>query len=237
MWKLGDLNLYVECLLNLKRFEVWNHITWPWGTRTFMWNLSSAEPREEPCGTWASMRSPMMGTLSDVKKLIGNTNQERYREPLLRSLWVGNPIGNPISKPIGNPVWEPLGSLLELWWELGGIQQKAPPACPETFIITMAENPKLPAVGENVFGRHFLVLKLINLISLGRGPTIFLLFDFIFLRIWKFGLGANLCWRTLLARPQAFQAVGEKNKPMFNPNSYAIITSKNHSGIQTARYL
>ena len=47
----------------------------------------------------------------------------------------------------GNPVWGTL-CCWEPCWEPEGILRKGAPSCPQTF--TMAEDPKLPAVGEKI---------------------------------------------------------------------------------------
>ena len=106
---------------------------------------------------------------NSVGKFLGGPVENPVWEPCLGTLeTVENPVGNLVGNPVGYPVWEPsLGTLLgtvfgTLWTLLGtllatvvgnpvvgnpvGNRKESCGRVPETF--TMAEDPKLPAVGE-----------------------------------------------------------------------------------------
>ena len=69
---------------------------------------------------------------------------------------MGNCVGNPVGNPVENPVQNLLKALLRTLLRTGGNPAEGSPVLPRTF--TMAEDPKLPAVGEKHVHVRFLCL-------------------------------------------------------------------------------
>ena len=108
------------------------------------WELC-LEPCWKPCSWNPVVGNPVVGN-PVVGNPVGNlVLGTLFWEPCFGNPVVGNPVGNLVLGTLfGEPCcWEPC--CWEPCWEPEGILRKGAQSCPETF--TMAEDPKLPAVG------------------------------------------------------------------------------------------